>query len=335
MNSLDRIKTLSGQNSNQNTINQLNSDMKSLSEQFDAALEALKNGKQIDEGFFSSLKAAFQTASKFGKDGASAVKDKVKAASAEVKLTYQDKKAKAELKAMMNKMKNVIDELDALVAAAPTLLKADKQLAKEMDYFRRVMLKMIATIASRKSLNENITEIDDISDMLFEEGLFEAAPNMPYAKSRKIPSEEMKLILDSDEYKEVAKKMKDVTTNRQLKTGTFMFDTGIAADYRGYGEESYGNYVLKIYADGQIRGEIRGGRNFSARGIAHYRLGKPIKSETPVEMYKEAFKEMVRRYEEKVSKLGKTDEDAFKSFMKKLGVEAFGSDAKIEDAPDE
>jgi hypothetical protein len=170
MNILERLKTLSGQNSKQPTIDQMRADLKEISSQYDSALKTVENGQQIDEGFFTSLKAAFQTAAQVGKSSAAAVGDKVSA-------IYQDKKAQAELKILFDQLKTIVDKFDEIANSAPTIFKNDKQIAKEMDYFRRVMIKMIQTLSSRLAIKEGVSSSIDIEKLLKDEGLLEYISN--------------------------------------------------------------------------------------------------------------------------------------------------------------
>lgn len=169
----DRIKELSGQNPKQAKIDEMKADLKALSESYEAAIAAVESGRRIDEGFFNSLKAAFQTAAQLGKSGASAVKDKVKKVTAPVAAIYRDKKAQAELKSLFDQLKGIIDRFDEISNSAPTIFKNDKQVAVEMDYFRKVMLKMIQTLSSRLAIKEGATEIDQIMAVLKEEGILD------------------------------------------------------------------------------------------------------------------------------------------------------------------
>jgi hypothetical protein len=155
----------------------MRADLKEISSQYDSALKTVENGQQIDEGFFTSLKAAFQTAAQVGKSSAAAVGDKVKQATAQVSAIYQDKKAQAELKILFDQLKTIVDKFDEIANSAPTIFKNDKQIAKEMDYFRRVMIKMIQTLSSRLAIKEGVSSSIDIEKLLKDEGLLEYISN--------------------------------------------------------------------------------------------------------------------------------------------------------------
>jgi soluble cytochrome b562 len=142
-------------------IDGLRASKQKLDEQFNAALEAAKNGRQIDEGFFTSLKAAFSTAGQLAASGANKVSDAAKKMAANVKAIYQDAKAKAELKELVKGLQEAVNQFDKLANNAPTIMKRDAEVSKEMALFRELFNKLIETLGARMTVTEGIS-VDDL-----------------------------------------------------------------------------------------------------------------------------------------------------------------------------
>ena len=125
-------------------------------------------------------------------------------------------------------------------------------------------------------------------------------------------------IKDTPEFKKASKVMKFVSTARQIKNGTLVFNTGIHG-ISGIGKENPNEvYLLKIYADGQIRAEMKG----SVR--SHYKLGKPLVlrvGDTQLDLYKAMLDSVIKHFEKKSARYEKDKElqaDRYKKQQEQL-----------------
>lgn len=330
--SMNRIMTLAGKNPRQELLDKLTADRARVDESYSNTISRVKNGQQIDEGIFAALKNAFGTAAELGKMGADKVKEKASKLAASVKEVYKTAKARAELKNLVAGLKKIIGEFEELSTESPTIIKADAEVKKELDLFKDVFANTIATLSSRMAVQEGIENNEAaIKYMLVELGVIdEPAVSLTEASE----SEELRKIFAMSSFKEAEKRMKFVSSRTQLNNGTLVFDTGMnGITWKGE-EDPKSTYLLKIYADGQVRAELKGGKNYAGITGSHYRLGKPISGKTSIEMYDKALADIVKRYEKKKARYGKEKDIIAKrhqEWQDTLNAANAGSDAELEE----
>ena len=344
MNEITRLKALAGQNANQESLKQLSADLKAVNENFDTAVDALLNGRQLDEGLLDALHAALQTAGQIGKAGvksagsaglqaAKRAAAKAKKVSASVKTLYLDNKAQVELKKLLMGLGKLIQQFEDMQKKAPTIVSRDPDVAKELKHFDATFKSLIDTLSSRLVIKEGLSDYNEIHQALVEMELYDEEELL---FEDKVDKDLMKEVMNTDEYKEAASLMKDITTKRHLANGTFMFDTGLAPKYR---TRVSARYVLKIYADGQVRGELRYERSGKLKASSfnsHYRLGKPIKGVDELDMYRKALSDIVKRFKKKSGKYEEVQQKIEKLQQEteaKIRSLEFGEDAVEDDNP--
>lgn len=337
---LDRMLALSGKNKEQNLINQLKIEKHAIIESYDRTIEHLKNNNQIDEGIFTALKNAFGTANNLRKAGVQGVKNKISTLAGNVKAIYKSARAKAELKTLIDGLEDAILSFENLTKQTNTIISSDPEIRQELEIFKKTFEAMIISLTARQAVAENI-ETDDsaIKNMLVEMGVI-VEDQLTLLEAEKVSPELIKDVMITAAFEEAAKRMKFISTATQLKNGTLVFDTGLNGIKNDGSEDPNSSYLLKIYADGQIRGELKGiklarvndgwtqGKPFNS---SHYRLGKPITGKNEAEMYKNALIDVVKRYEKKKARYGKEKQiiaDRFAEFNKVWNYANYGSEAE-------
>jgi hypothetical protein len=287
------MKSLSGLNPRQDAIKRLDEDLKRITAEFASATSLLERGMKLDENLFAALRAALATAGTMNKSGVEYIKNSVKKLGRDVRELYLDKKAQGELLTLLKGLKKALGDFEALEKDAPTIIKRDAEVAKEMEYFSQVFSHMIHTLGARLALSKGMTESEEIRDLMIEEGIMDPSGRII---NEAFSYGELEPVLRSHEFEEAQKAMKFISTHGQLKKGTLVFDTGISGANWAGEEEPHTSYVLKIYSDGQVRAEVRG---HLSDGPFHYKLGDRIKGDNPTDMYKKALINVVERYNNK------------------------------------
>jgi predicted transcriptional regulator len=118
-------------------------------------------------------------------------------------------------------------------------------------------------------------------------------------------SEIVKTIKNTAEFKKAAKLMKFISTPKELQNGTLVFDTAIPQPGR-FADTSY---VLKIYADGQVREQVKNGKTYFGSPSSHYRIGKPQTHADPIIRYRDALNDIIAYYNKKKVKFDKTSKE--------------------------
>ena len=162
-----------------------------------------------------------------------------------------------------------------------------------------------------------------------DEGLFSAL-KAAVEKARK-PAEDLleaklddavlQQVKDSQEFKDLTAEFKLVSTKRELNNGTLVFDIGVpGVNFRG--EEMKGTkYLLKAYADGQLRGVLKGSTEADGSEARHYRIGKKFVSQAgdQVMLYRAMLKDILARGKKKVANQTKMitarNEETFKEYI--------------------
>lgn len=168
MSDLDRLKQLSGRDPSSEQVGQLTEEMNRLTKEYEAAIFALKSGKQIDEGLFTSLVAAAKTAQTLSSGGTKKIADAVKKVSAQVKTLYLDAKAQQELKVLVKELSTLVMKFDDLSNKVPTIMKRDPDVNKEMIYFQKLFYALINTLQSRVAIKEGLTDQAEIEAVIAE-----------------------------------------------------------------------------------------------------------------------------------------------------------------------
>lgn len=330
MNNIDRMLQLSGKNPRKELSENLRSDLLKLVKSYDTTLEQIRLNQQLDEGIFTSLKAALSTAATLGKFGVDAVKAKAAKLAANVKEMYKTAKAKAELTNLISGLKKIVEMFDELSSDSPTIIKADAEVKKELDLFYDVFRNSINTLASRMAISEGIINDDSqIKNMMVEMGMISEEPiDLKEATGNDLFNQ----IKELPEFKEAAKRMKFASSATQLKNGTLSFDTGMhGIGYKGE-EDPKTVYLLKIYSDGQVRGELKG-KSYYGYPSGHYRLGAPISGKDTIDMYRKALIDIVKRFEKKTARYGKEKSiiaNRYKEWQATVDAANAGGDAQLE-----
>jgi len=336
MTAINRMLTLSGKNPQQELLDKLAVDRKRIDESYDVTIKRVKGGYQLDEGIFSALKLAFGTASQLSKMGAEKAKQKAQELSASVKKVYKSARAKAELKNLIAGLKKIISEFEDMADDSSTILAADAEVKRELNLFKDVFINTINTLASRMAVSEGLDgDEDTLKYMLTELGIL---TEEPITLQEALASEVMVQLKNLPEFKEAEKRMKFISSRVQLKNGTLVFDTGMHGLNSKGEEDPKSVYLLKIYADGQVRGELKGYRmkysNEMGSFSSHYRLGKPVVGKTEIDMYTKALVDVVKRYEKKKARYGREKEIIAKRYDEWMNVwknANIGTDAEEEE----
>ena len=133
--SQSRLRELAGFNAQQDQINNLKESRIQLLAAHDLAIAQAEKGLQIDEGFFTGMAAAFNTALSGTKMASKAVVKKAAALSDKVKTIYMDEKAKIELKNLVKGVKGIAGTFEKLEKEISTLLSKDQRIAEIVKVF--------------------------------------------------------------------------------------------------------------------------------------------------------------------------------------------------------
>lgn len=148
----NRLLHLSGLNPQHKTLDELKADRQKMLEAYDRLIQDVEAGHQLDEGLFTSLKATLATVGQLGAAGAKKVADAAKKVAADVKEVYLDNKAKAELELLVKNIKKVITDFEAIEKDASTIIKRDPEVAKEMELFKSLFVKLLDTLQARLAI---------------------------------------------------------------------------------------------------------------------------------------------------------------------------------------
>ena len=170
---IQRLKALSGYNPKQQKINDLKAEHARVNKLYEQLIRDLEQHRQIDEGLFDGIRAAFSTVGAIGAKGAKVVSDKVKKVGSDVKEIYLDQKAKIELKGLAKNLAKASDDFAKAEASAKTIIDRDKEVAKIMTIFKDAFKTTVDMINARMaSARGAVTEgWEDEGDVLDEEQL--------------------------------------------------------------------------------------------------------------------------------------------------------------------
>jgi hypothetical protein len=146
---IDRIKALAGMPANYELIEELKQQRKDIVFILDQMIIDAEKGKQIDEGLFTSLKAALSTAAAPVGAAAKKVATKAKELKANVIELYKDKKAIEELKVLSKNLLDMIKSFDKVESDSATILEKDAEIAKEVELFKTLLTKTSDSISRR------------------------------------------------------------------------------------------------------------------------------------------------------------------------------------------
>lgn len=147
-----RLQQLSGMHPQRKTLEELRADRQKVLEGYDRLIREVEAGQQLDEGLFTSLKATLATVGQLGAAGAKKVADAAKKVADNVKEVYLDNKAKAELELLVKNIKKVISDFEMIEKDAATIIKRDPEVAKEMELFKSLFVKLLDTLSARLAI---------------------------------------------------------------------------------------------------------------------------------------------------------------------------------------
>jgi myosin heavy subunit len=320
---INRMLMLAGMNPKRVLISELKAARDELNNAHDQLIRQIETGAQIDEGLFSALKAALQTAGQVGTASAKAAVEKARKLAEPVKQMYLDNKARDELKSMTKALGDVVNTFQKIEDDSKTILSRDKEVAAEIKLFKDLLLKTIETLAARLQVQNEGLQDEDIRDLMIEHGYLvdDSAEDLLEAK---LDNAVLQQVKDSQEFKDLTAEFKLVSTKRELDNGTLVFDIGVPGiNFKG--EEIKGTkFVLKAYADGQLRGQLRGVLKDYAvsdgRDGRHFRIGKKFVSQTgdQVVLYRAMLKDILARGKKKVANQPKViaaQKEAYKEYI--------------------
>jgi poly-gamma-glutamate capsule biosynthesis protein CapA/YwtB (metallophosphatase superfamily) len=141
-------------------LEQLKADKEVAMAAYDQLIASAEQGQQLDEGLFTSLKAALSTVGQLGAKGAkkvggavssagSATAGAVKKVSADVKELYLDNKAKAELEDLVKSLRGIVSDFEKIEKDSSVILKKDAEIKKEMELLATLLNKVIGSVSIR------------------------------------------------------------------------------------------------------------------------------------------------------------------------------------------
>lgn len=331
MSDLKRLQALSGRNPRQEKIDALSSAIKEIDQVFKESIEMLKLGKPLDEGIFSKLVNMIGAVDDHVGDVEKALAKKAKAfmasQGAAIKKKYETREAKTELTNLMKSMKKIVDDLAKLEQVSPKILTQDVGLKAISTAANKVMMSFIEAVQMRMvALQQEAVSIDDIHDFLIEECSMDGT----LSEAKSVGSGVIDQVKSLPEYAAAAKVMKDVSSNMMLKKGTLCFDTGLNMINMN-GEPTKQKYLLKIYADGSVCGEVKSSPKDGESVLStYYRLGKKISAKDELDMYRKALANVVQRFEKKKARYSADQmaaAKAYQDFKEKFKAANFDADA--------
>jgi hypothetical protein len=147
--SLDRMLTLAGFDKKKADINALQESKRQLIGAHDLAISQVRNGHQIDEGFFTGLRAALAAAGNITGKVSKSIARKAAELADNVKSIYQDEKAKLELKELLKAMAKIAGDFEEVEKKAPTILKKDERVREVVKVFRDALETMQYDLQAR------------------------------------------------------------------------------------------------------------------------------------------------------------------------------------------
>ena len=209
------------------------------------------------------------------------------------------------------------------------MLSRDKEVATEIKLFKDLLQKTLDSLAARLQVQQEDLEDEDIADMMVEHGylVVDSAEDL---LQEKLSNEVLDQVKDAQEFKDLIETFKLVSTKRELNNGTLVFDTGVPGiNFRGEAIPKT-SYLLKAYADGQVRGVLKNGGQFGED--AHYRLGKKFisKAGDQVVLYRAMLKDILGRAKKKVTNQEKaiaSQKNAYKEYVQRTyGIDSIPDD---------
>ena len=176
--SLDRMLTLAGFDKKQADINALLESKRLLVEAHDLAIAQVKAGQQLDEGFFTGLRAAMAAAGNITGKVSKSIARKAAALADNIKTIYQDEKAKVELKELLKAMAKIAGDFEEVEKKAPTILKKDERVREVVKVFRDALETMQYDLQARALPPEKVepTMAESETKALLDEFLAETQP---------------------------------------------------------------------------------------------------------------------------------------------------------------
>jgi hypothetical protein len=340
MSDINRILALAGMSPKKDLLKELKTARDELTSAHNQVIKQVEAGVQLDEGLFASLKAALATATQVGASGAKAAADKARKLAEPIKQLYLDNKAREELKVLTHTLADVISAFEKAETKATTILKRDAEVASEVKLFKDLLQKTLESFAARLQIQVEGLEDDDIRDLMIEQGFLLDLLSAEELVEAKVGDEVLQQVKDSQEFKDLTAEFKFVSTKRNLNNGTLVFDIGLPQiDVTGEPIKST-SYLLKAYADGQVRAQIKGNqKTYDGIDIApsHYRVGKKFVSTTDdqVVLYRAMLKDILVRAKKKVANHAKAvaaQKEAFSKLQQATVQHNFGTDAEPDDS---
>src|ERR1035437_9385453 len=150
-----RLQQLSGLHPQRAILEQLKADREKVIAAYDQLINDTQQGKQLDEGLFTNLKATLATLGHLTGAGIRKVSDAAKKIGADIKEVYLDNKAKVELELLVKNIKKVITDFEGIEKDAATIIKRDPEVAKEMELFSTLLNKLLNTLSVRLEVSKN------------------------------------------------------------------------------------------------------------------------------------------------------------------------------------
>jgi hypothetical protein len=147
-----RLKQLSGVHPQRAVLEELRADRQQIVAAYDQVIREVEQGKQLDEGLFTSLKATLATVGQLGAAGAKKVKDAAKKIADDVKEIYLDNKAREELTQLVKNMKKVGAEFEKMEKDSVNIIQRDEEIREAMKIFMNLFKKTAELLAARQSL---------------------------------------------------------------------------------------------------------------------------------------------------------------------------------------
>lgn len=318
MNTTNRLQKLAGVDPKRDLIEALKQERDKISAAHDVLIEQVRTGAQIDEGLFSTLKAAMNTAIQASTKAASSVVDKAKQLAAPIKQLYLDNKAKEELIELTKGIGGIITAFDKIESNAHTILSRDTEVQKEIQLFKDLLQKTFETLTARLNPQQSESLEDPrIKDMMVEHGYLEI-DSLKLIMEAGESDDVIAQVLASKEYQDASSKFKVVSTKRELAKGVISFDIGVKP--YGSDQDPKAKTVLKASPDGQIRGVV----TLNGEQATYYLLGDKIVSTRKDQtiLYRAMIKEIVRRGSELKANHEARMKEIESVLSKQLGVDA-------------
>lgn len=147
-----RLKQLSGLHPQRAVLEDLKSNRQKSIDAYDQLIREVEQGRQLDEGLFTSLKATLATVGQLGAAGAKKVKDAARKISSDVKEVYLSNKARAELTQMVKNMNEAAKLFEKMEKDSATIFARDAEIKEAMTVFKNLFNKTSELLAARQQV---------------------------------------------------------------------------------------------------------------------------------------------------------------------------------------